>query len=169
MRRVGPWRSSCSCMPRWRDASSWPTSSSSCTGGWFTIMIAGLACSVMIAWRNSTRIKDSFTEFKRLGDWLGVISDIKADREIPKYASNVIYFSHSPDAKHSGKQATVLHRQQAAEARRPLLDTKDGIHRRARHSRILRLNPDCRNPYTAYTYALATGCSRRCRSIYGRL
>ncbi len=67
-------------------------------GGWFTIMIAGLACSVMIAWRNSTRIKDSFTEFKRLGDWLGVISDIKADREIPKYASNVIYFSHSPDA-----------------------------------------------------------------------
>lgn len=67
-------------------------------GGWFTIMIAGLACSVMIAWRNSTRIKDSFTEFKRLGDWLGVISDIKADREIPKYASNVIYFSHAPDA-----------------------------------------------------------------------
>lgn len=67
-------------------------------GGWYTILIAGLVAFVMIAWRNSTRIKDSFTEFKRLDDYLGVISDIKADGEIPKYSSNVIYFSHSPEA-----------------------------------------------------------------------
>lgn len=67
-------------------------------GGWFTILIAGLVCTVMIAWRNSTRIKDSFSEFKRVDDYLDILSDLKADREIPKFASNVIYFSHSPEA-----------------------------------------------------------------------
>lgn len=67
-------------------------------GGWYTVMIAGAVAFVMVVWRNSTRIKDSFTEFKRLGDWLDVISDIKADNEIPKYASNVVYFSHAPEA-----------------------------------------------------------------------
>ncbi len=64
-------------------------------GGWFTILIAGIVAFVMISWRNSSRIKESFTEWKRLGDWLGVISEIKADRSIPKYASNIIYFSRS--------------------------------------------------------------------------
>ncbi len=67
-------------------------------GGWYTMLIAGLAVFVMVAWRNSTRIKDSFTEFKSIDDYLGVISDIKSDAGIPKYASNVIYFSHAPEA-----------------------------------------------------------------------
>ncbi|MDE6117632.1 MAG: KUP/HAK/KT family potassium transporter [Duncaniella sp.] len=64
-------------------------------GGWFTIMIAGLVAVVMIGWRNSTRMRNTFIEYRDLADYLGIIKDIKADADIPKYASNVIYFSRS--------------------------------------------------------------------------
>lgn len=64
-------------------------------GGWFTMLIAGLVAAVMIGWRNSTRIRNTCIEYKNLGDYTGVICDIKKDREIPQYASNVIYFSRS--------------------------------------------------------------------------
>lgn len=66
-------------------------------GGWFTIMIAGLVVAVMVGWRNSTRIRNTFIEYRRLEDYLGIIKDIKTDTDIPKYASNVIYFSRSGD------------------------------------------------------------------------
>lgn len=66
-------------------------------GGWFTLLIAGVIAAVMIGWRNSTRIRNSCIEFKRLDEHLDVICDIKNDSEIPKYASNVIYFSRSAD------------------------------------------------------------------------
>lgn len=66
-------------------------------GGWFAILIAGAVAFVMIVWRNSTLIRNSYIEFKPLGQSTSLISDIKADREIPKYASNLVYFSRSPD------------------------------------------------------------------------
>ena len=66
-------------------------------GGWFTIVIAGIVAFVMIVWRNSTRIRNSFIDFRPLAEYTKLISNIKADTEIPKFASNVIYFSRSPN------------------------------------------------------------------------
>jgi len=65
-------------------------------GGWFTMLIAGLVCLVMIGWRKAVRVRRSMLEYSRLADYAGVISDLKADREIPKYASNLIYLSNAP-------------------------------------------------------------------------
>lgn len=66
-------------------------------GGWFTILIAGVVCAVMIGWRKAFRVRRSLLEYKRIADYSGIISDLKADRSIPKYASNLIYLSSAPD------------------------------------------------------------------------
>lgn len=76
-------------------------------GGWFTLLIAGMVGFVMIVWRNSTRIRNSYIDFRPVKTMAPVISAIKADREIPKFASNVIYFSRSADS--SQIESKLLH------------------------------------------------------------
>lgn len=66
-------------------------------GGWFSLMIAAIVGSIMIVWRNSTRRRASFIEYRRMADSAATISAVKADREIPKYASNLVYLSRSDD------------------------------------------------------------------------
>ena len=66
-------------------------------GGWFSLMIAAVVGSIMIVWRNSTRCRASFIEYRRMADSAATISAVKADREIPKYASNLVYLSRSGD------------------------------------------------------------------------
>lgn len=65
-------------------------------GGWFTMLIAGIVCFVMIGWRKAMTMRRSMLEFLRLDDCADVISALKADREVPKYASNLIYISGAP-------------------------------------------------------------------------
>lgn len=67
-------------------------------GGWFAMLVAGVVCFVMIVWRNSTRIRNSYIDYRPLAECTGLISAIKHDGEIAKYASNLIYFSRSPDS-----------------------------------------------------------------------
>lgn len=76
-------------------------------GGWFTLLIAGMVGFVMIVWRNSTRIRNSYIDFRPVKAMAPVISAIKADSEIPKFASNVIYFSRSADS--SQLESKLLH------------------------------------------------------------
>lgn len=67
-------------------------------GGWFTVLIAGIVCSVMIVWYKATLIRGKFIEYYRFADYTDIISDIKADSEIPKYSSNLVYLSRSRSA-----------------------------------------------------------------------
>ena len=66
-------------------------------GGWFAILVASLVCAVMVGWRKSSGVRRSLMEYRRLDDYAGVISDLKADTDIPKYASNLVYLSAAPD------------------------------------------------------------------------
>lgn len=66
-------------------------------GGWFTILIAFIVVWIMVNWRASCRLRKSFVELRRLDDYCGVISDIKADREIPRHSCNIVYFSTCED------------------------------------------------------------------------
>lgn len=68
-------------------------------GGWFTLLIAGLVCAVMLVWRKASKIRRKFIEYRDFSDYTGIISDIKADGEIPKYASNVVYLSRADEAQ----------------------------------------------------------------------
>lgn len=64
-------------------------------GGWFTILIAGVVALTMIVWRKATEIRGTFVEYRCLADYAGIITDLKNDKEIPEYSSNVVYFSRS--------------------------------------------------------------------------
>lgn len=65
-------------------------------GGWFTILIAGLVAAIMIIWFNSIKVRARFIEYRPLREYTELICSIKKDKEIPKFASNLIYFSRSP-------------------------------------------------------------------------
>lgn len=64
-------------------------------GGWYTILIAGAVVSVMIIWQRAYHIRRRYIEFKPIASYGAIISDIRADRDIPKYATNLVYISHS--------------------------------------------------------------------------
>ena len=66
-------------------------------GGWFTVLIAGIVCAVMIVWRKASVIRDSFITFNDFSRYFPIISAIRKDREIPMYASNVVYLSRGTD------------------------------------------------------------------------
>lgn len=64
-------------------------------GGWFTLLIAGLVCGIMFVWVSALRIRRRHMRYKPLSDYYSIISDIKADSSIPKYASNLVYINHA--------------------------------------------------------------------------
>ena len=64
-------------------------------GGWVTILIAGSICFVMYIFYNARIIRRRFFKFLKFKDYYGILSDIKADKVIPAYATNVIYMSRA--------------------------------------------------------------------------
>lgn len=64
-------------------------------GGWFTLLIGGLLCFIMFVWVGAGKIRRRYMSAKRLSDYYGIISDIKGDESIPKYASNLVYVNHA--------------------------------------------------------------------------
>jgi KUP system potassium uptake protein len=64
-------------------------------GGWFTIMLAGLIAFVMYAWQRGRRIKNQFTRFVKIDDYVQTIKDIHSDTTIQKYATNLVYITHA--------------------------------------------------------------------------
>lgn len=66
-------------------------------GGWYSVLMAAIIVAVMILWRNATRRRSSFIEYTPLAESTGLIAEIKADSTIPKFASNIVFFSRSPE------------------------------------------------------------------------
>ena len=64
-------------------------------GGWFTIMLASAFCMVMYVWYNAQKIRAKYLKFNKIDRYLDMISDVKKDVTIPKFATNVVYVSRS--------------------------------------------------------------------------
>jgi KUP system potassium uptake protein len=64
-------------------------------GGWFTILLAGLIAFVMYAWQRGRNIKNQFTRFVKIADYVQTIKDISKDTSIQKYATNLVYITHA--------------------------------------------------------------------------
>ncbi len=64
-------------------------------GGWFTILLAGLIAFIMYAWQRGRSIKNQFTRFVKISDYLETIQDISHDNTIQKYATNLVYITHA--------------------------------------------------------------------------
>ena len=70
-------------------------------GGWCTLLIAGVLFCMMLVWVRAKHVRRQHISSKPLSDYYQIISDIKADDRIPKYASNLVYVNHT------GKESTV--------------------------------------------------------------
>ena len=68
-------------------------------GGWYTIFLAGIFFLVMYIWYRALGIRRSRLKFYEIQNYFDIISDIKADDSIPKYATNLVYVSRSDSAK----------------------------------------------------------------------
>lgn len=66
-------------------------------GGWYTMLIAGVLCAVMVVWHRASHIRRRYIEYKNIDDYGDVLRDIHSDDTIPQYATNLVYISHSDD------------------------------------------------------------------------
>lgn len=64
-------------------------------GGWYTLIAAGAVAAVMVIWNKATAVRSRYVDFKPLSDNSALISSVKSDGDIPKYASNLIYLNRS--------------------------------------------------------------------------
>ena len=62
-------------------------------GGWVTVLIAGCIGLVMLVWFNARRIKNRHVQYVKIEPFYSTISDLKQDKTIPKYATNLVYIS----------------------------------------------------------------------------
>lgn len=62
-------------------------------GGWVTMLLAGTICLVMYVWYNADKIRNTFVEHRDIRKHYDILSDIKADTSISKFATNVVYMS----------------------------------------------------------------------------
>ena len=59
-------------------------------------MLIEESCSLMMyVWVKAMKIRRHYISTKPLDDYYQIISDIKADESIPKYASNLVYVNHA--------------------------------------------------------------------------
>ena len=64
-------------------------------GGWCTMLIGSILFLMMYVWIRAIKIRNHYISSKPLDDYYQIISDIKADMSIPKYASNLVYINHA--------------------------------------------------------------------------
>jgi KUP system potassium uptake protein len=62
-------------------------------GGYLTIALASLFCTVMYAWYNGRKLKNSYLIFVKITDYLDVLRSLSADLSVPKYATNLVYIT----------------------------------------------------------------------------
>jgi KUP system potassium uptake protein len=64
-------------------------------GGWFTVMMGGMIFGVMFVWYMGREIKKRFTYFVSLKKYTEILSDLKNDPSIPKFATHLIYLTRA--------------------------------------------------------------------------
>lgn len=63
------------------------------SGGWFSIVLAGMFSVIMYCWYNARKLKNKFMTFVSINDYLNVINTLSKDESIPKYATNLVYIT----------------------------------------------------------------------------
>jgi KUP system potassium uptake protein len=62
-------------------------------GGWVTILIGGFLFFIMYIWYKGRSIKNRFIEFVRIDNYFDILKDVKEDRSMEKYATNLVYLT----------------------------------------------------------------------------
>ncbi len=64
-------------------------------GGWVTLLIAGGLFFIMYVWYKGRTIKNKLTDFVGIEKYYSLVNDMKIDESIPKYATNLVYFTRA--------------------------------------------------------------------------
>jgi KUP system potassium uptake protein len=64
-------------------------------GGWVTIMIAGIIFIIMYVWFTGRKIKRRFFQFVALEKYFPIITDLRNDETIPKFATHLVYLTRA--------------------------------------------------------------------------
>lgn len=67
------------------------------TGGWVTVLLAGLYISIMYAWANGGSIARKFLVFRKLKNFTPIFKAMKEDNTLPAFTSNLVYITESTD------------------------------------------------------------------------
>jgi KUP system potassium uptake protein len=62
-------------------------------GGWVSMLIAMFMMVIMWIWYDARKIRNSYVEFVKLDDYLGLLFDLSKDLSIPKYATHLVYLT----------------------------------------------------------------------------
>lgn len=66
-------------------------------GGWYSLFVAVAVAVVMFIWYRSCVLRSSYIEYYPLKEKVPLINDMIHDKEIPLFASNIVYLSRSSD------------------------------------------------------------------------
>ncbi|MCS6807954.1 MAG: KUP/HAK/KT family potassium transporter [Bacteroidota bacterium] len=65
-------------------------------GGWITLVVSAALMMVMSIWYNARIILARFAHSVRIEDYLPALRDLSDDREVPKYATHLVYLNKVP-------------------------------------------------------------------------
>jgi KUP system potassium uptake protein len=60
-------------------------------GGWFTLLLAAIYFLIMFGWYFGRKIKNRHISFSNLSSYIELFKDLKADKSVPKIATNLVY------------------------------------------------------------------------------
>jgi KUP system potassium uptake protein len=68
-------------------------------GGWLSVLLGSLLLLVMVSWIQGRRLGLGFAKYVPLADWLPLLQKLSQDESVPRFATNLVYLTDSPDPK----------------------------------------------------------------------
>jgi len=66
-------------------------------GGWMTLLVGSVIAIIMYVWKKAIDLQGELNEMVELAPLIPVFQDLSKDQEVPKYVSNLVYLTASPD------------------------------------------------------------------------
>jgi KUP system potassium uptake protein len=66
-------------------------------GGWLSVLLGALL--VMLSWIQGRRLGQGFAKYVPLADWLPLLQKLSHDESVPRFATNLVYLTDSPNPK----------------------------------------------------------------------
>jgi KUP system potassium uptake protein len=62
-------------------------------GGWFTILLGGILFTIMYTWYKGRKIKNNFSEFVKIENYVDIIKALHDDQSVQKFATNLAFIT----------------------------------------------------------------------------
>lgn len=73
-------------------------------GGWVTLLVSGVIMLVMYVWYRSRKIKNRYTDYIPMAEFIPKLRKLSTDESIPKYATHLVYLTNSNSSKEIEKK-----------------------------------------------------------------